>query len=411
MTFQRTILLCFAPVVPVNEKKQNHFPAPFVDRVDTMLGAIEEKEIRRFGCFFAILPKHPSISPKALKLACDNSQFDSSMDFIWTHHRYGALDHPQLSDPLPFLEISGVLTLRDAELQAESVCDDFVQRLCNEDPVGNAEVLLVLPETQIPVLPTDLPISDTTPGTGSWTAKSVFERYGLVSLDNIIPMKDLKELEHFAIQEFQQLHASFLGRKDKKKHFKEIMARDDNRFDVRLDCGFHDKNNNICQRLGHTDGGWIPVVQTLLGKDCTLIRCGCVVSLPGTNVQYWHSDGVHVGPSSTLDHPDGAAPVHALCVFVPLIDLNESTGYTEFWAGSHHYSKLLSKKGDQSLPGGTKGILKRTSCLLYDYRTIHRGMSNTSGAIRPVCYFLYTKVGYEFVENQNFTEQSVMEES
>ena len=376
-----------------------------------MPSGIEEEELRRFGCFFAILPKHPSISPNVLKLACDKAQFGSSMDFVWTHHRSGALDHPQLSDPLPFLEISGVLTLRDAESHGESVCDDFVQRLCNEDPIGNAEVLLVLSDTHIPVLPTNLPIADRTHDTGSLTAKSLFEHYGLVSLEDVIPIEDLKELEHFTIQEFQQLYGSLLQRKDKKKHFKEIMARDDNRFDVRLDCGFHDKNNNICQRLGRTDGGWIPVVQSLLGKDCTLIRCGCVLSLPGTNVQYWHSDGVHIGTSSTWDHPDGAAPVHAICVFVPLIDLTESTGYTEFWAGSHHYSKLLSKKGNQALPGGTKGIMKRTSCLLYDYRTIHRGMPNTSEVVRPVCYFLYVKAGFEFVEDQNFTEQSVMEES
>jgi ectoine hydroxylase-related dioxygenase (phytanoyl-CoA dioxygenase family) len=132
-----------------------------------------------------------------------------------------------------------------------------------------------------------------------------------------------------------------------------------------------------------------------------------VLSLPGTEVQYWHSDGVHVGDSSTLDDSDAAAPVHALCVFCPLIDLNEETGYTEFWAGSHKYSKLLAKKGEQALPGGTKGILNKGNFLVYDYRTIHRGMPNTSARARPVCYFLYTRAGFEFVEDQNFTEQSV----
>ena len=56
------------------------------------------------------------------------------------------------------------------------------------------------------------------PVTGNLTAKSVFERYGLVSLVDVIPMEDLRELEHFTIQEFQKLYRFFLGRKDKKKN-------------------------------------------------------------------------------------------------------------------------------------------------------------------------------------------------
>jgi hypothetical protein len=37
-------------------------------------------------------------------------------------------------------------------------------------------------------------------------------------------------------------------------------------------------------------------------------------------------------------------------------------------------------------------------------------MPNSSNVARPVCYFLYTKKGFEFVEDQNFANQSVFAE-
>ena len=117
-----------------------------------------------------------------------------------------------------------------------------------------------------------------------------------------------------------------------------------------------------------------------------------------------------------------AAPPHAICVFVPLIDLTETNGYTvrnsafpvccsraplssrcccqEFWAGTHGYDGLLEKKGAQALPGGTKGITPAGSCLCYDFRNVHRGMPNTSSERRPILYFVYSHAG--FSEGRNF---------
>jgi hypothetical protein len=42
-----------------------------------------------------------------------------------------------------------------------------------------------------------------------------------------------------------------------------------------------------------------------------------------------------------------------------------SRRYTEFWLGSQCYGGLLEKKGVQSLPGGTDGIVKAGSALVY----------------------------------------------
>lgn len=46
---------------------------------------------------------------------------------------------------------------------------------------------------------------------------------------------------------------------------------------------------------------WLPLVKRLLGDKVTLIRIGCMLSLPGSEAQKWHSDGPHL--HSTLQLP------------------------------------------------------------------------------------------------------------
>jgi ectoine hydroxylase-related dioxygenase (phytanoyl-CoA dioxygenase family) len=138
------------------------------------------------------------------------------------------------------------------------------------------------------------------------------------------------------------------------------------------------------------------------------VKVGCVVSLPGAGEQYWHSDGAH---AAAVDVDSGSAidmdPPAALCVFVPLVDLTDETGCTEFWSGSHRYRRLLQKRGEQALPGGTLGRVRRGEAVAYDYRVVHRGTANRSGAARPIAYYLYARRGCEAVEDRNFVPRSI----
>ena len=195
------------------------------------------------------------------------------------------------------------------------------------------------------------------------------------------------------------------------------MQRDPNRYDCQLSGtlslqGPADPAAPAWEALAR-DGPWLPLVRRLLERDgqtMRVYRCGCVVSLPGAGEQYWHSDGAHQGPGAGWPPAEAAdrcgwaeaaaAPPHNLCVFVPLVDLTHTNGYTEFWAGSQHYDGLLAKKGAQALPGGTAGILPAGSALLYDFRTIHRGMPNASAKRRPILYFVYAHEGW--AETRNF---------
>jgi ectoine hydroxylase-related dioxygenase (phytanoyl-CoA dioxygenase family) len=321
------------------------------------------------------------------------------------------LAHPQLAEPLAFLEISGTL-MTDSE--AEDVCNEIVALLNQQDSViGNAKLLLLLPHTPIPLLDLAMPDDESV---------DTFNKYGLMAMHKAVVQDDnnntlIDGLYDHAVATFERLYTAMIAKNNsesssssqnkKKKHFKEIMQRDDNRFDFRLDL---EDNNNMYWKDIESRGRWKSLVAEIFfgENNYSLIKCGCVLSLPGTSVQYYHSDGVHAGESADFAS-EAAAPTHALCVFLPLIDLDRSTGYTEFWAGSHKYQLLLQKKGLMALPGGHDGLLKKGDCLLYDYRTIHRGMPNTSKSDRPVCYFLYSKKGMEHVEDQNFVPESVFD--
>jgi ectoine hydroxylase-related dioxygenase (phytanoyl-CoA dioxygenase family) len=196
--------------------------------------------------------------------------------------------------------------------------------------------------------------------------------------------------------------------------FKEIMQRDALRFDCQLpvDASAEGLEGSASWRAVAEDGPWLPVVRRILCGDCNLYRCGVVVSLPGAGAQYWHLDGEHHGRTAGWEDrtkPEvAAAHPHAVCVFVPLVDLTLDNGYTEFWAGSQHYNTLLEKQGVQTLPGGTHALLSTGDALLYDFRTIHRGMPNNSTAPRPIFYVMYSHKNWK--EQRNWADASVFAE-
>ncbi len=131
---------------------------------------------------------------------------------------------------------------------------------------------------------------------------------------------------------------------------------------------------------------WLPLVQAILGSDAKRIHLGVMLSLPGSAVQNWHSDGDHL--SETVLHPP-----HCLNVFVPLVDMEEILGPTELlpashldWAGAGPAVKPCPRAGE---------------CLLFDYRLKHRGLANRSqkGILRPMVYITYAKPFYSDTAN------------
>ena len=82
-----------------------------------------------------------------------------------------------------------------------------------------------------------------------------------------------------------------------------------------------------------------------------------VYSKPGARAQDWHCDGRHLAGAARANHAGvGASPPYAICVFVPLVDLNGEVGFTQFWAGSHKADALIGfGSAAEVLRGGVDG--------------------------------------------------------
>jgi len=133
---------------------------------------------------------------------------------------------------------------------------------------------------------------------------------------------------------------------------------------------------------------WEALVRALLGIDCILVYAGCMLSIPGSVVQPWHSDGEHLSESQHL-------PPHCLNIFIPLIDLTMQNGPTQFIPTSHinfdtkNSSVVITAKAGQ--------------CILFDYRLRHRGLANKSNKPRPLLYLTYAVPS--FAQDENFSKE------
>ena len=98
---------------------------------------------------------------------------------------------------------------------------------------------------------------------------------------------------------------------------------------------------------------------------------------------------------------------YAVCAFVPLIDLTHETGYTSFWPGSHCHPGLLGFGPAATAIGcEVDGVLRAGSCVLYDYRLLHRGRANTGKIQRELVQLLYSR---DYSERKNYGSERLLE--
>ena len=176
------------------------------------------------------------------------------------------------------------------------------------------------------------------------------------------------------------------------------------------------KNNNLFHSLL-----W-PLIQDLLGKDAELVYIGLIPSFPNSEDQPWHQDGCTLFPEAPPELGDSLPP-YALNVFLPLLDITEELGPTEFWLASHctneaRDSFLSSNGGGAAITvtddpiGKNKNIvaplIQTGDALIYDYRVCHRGTSNLSTNItRPMLYLMYARPWFK--EHLNFGRERLFE--
>jgi ribosomal protein S18 acetylase RimI-like enzyme len=117
-------------------------------------------------------------------------------------------------------------------------------------------------------------------------------------------------------------------------------------------------------------------------KKLERVRRGFVVSLPGSEVQEWHTDGGKVGNTS------------AVTALWSLQNLSEEMGGTEF---SRQDPTTKSKNlVVQSV------VLQAGEFIVFDIGTWHRAQANNSAKERILYYDIYSKKGLKYKDDENF---------
>ncbi|KAL7545774.1 hypothetical protein ACHAWF_009119 [Thalassiosira exigua] len=194
--------------------------------------------------------------------------------------------------------------------------------------------------------------------------------------------------------------------------FKEIASRGNDRFDLLLQPP--SKARDIVEQviIGRNTSILEQILGGRLNEDIDF-DVSIVYSKPGAPNQGWHADGDHQkGANDAGWEIDGwknqLAKPYALCMFIPLIDLDDETGYTQFWPASHRNRGLMGFGPVAEIAEATfDGKCKAGDAIWYDYRLMHRGMQNTSTLLRPVVQVLFKKNWY--VEKRNYGTESLRE--
>ena len=250
-------------------------------------------------------------------------------------------------------------------------------------------------------------------------APQLMREYGIVQQENILNTEEVGELRQMvdgAIANVESLLAKYrpeINVGEDSFIFKEIASRNLERFDLRMDtipgaAEYVERcilDNSKVQSL---------LRQSLGESEEVDFDISVVYSRPGAINQRWHADGSHQKGAKDAGVEDMGwkytlADAYALCLFIPLIDLDHEVGYTQFWPGSHRHRDLVGFGPVAELTKATyDGISKAGGGVWYDYRLLHRGMFNVSKVVRPVVQVIFKKKWY--VEKVNYGNESIIRE-
>ena len=192
--------------------------------------------------------------------------------------------------------------------------------------------------------------------------------------------------------------------------FREAARRCKGRIDARLDVSDVEPWSMATKALrdygAHLSNVLRPLIDRVLGDDAKLAYVGLVSSGPGSVAQPWHADGVPLFPGSN------DLPAHALNCFAPLVNVSRRMGPTEFVPGSHKPGPV-ARALEAALQRGREPAdvfspeLSVGDVLVYDQRTVHRGVPNRTTTERPILYLLFARPWFR--EHINFGETSLFE--
>ena len=242
----------------------------------------------------------------------------------------------------------------------------------------------------------------------SWASLTMKE-YGIFFQSEFLDENTVEEIRVEIMSEIQEtedlirMHHPHINIGKDFISFREIASRGNERFDLLLSSSSKIReiiNTQVVERI-------LPMAKIILGETSVGLDfdLSVVYSKPGAPDQGWHADGEHQKGAADIGWNINGWKTHlaepyALCLFIPLIDLDDETGFTQFWPGSHQSRGLLGFGPVAKLTESTwDAKAKAGSLICYDYRTMHRGMKNCSTMLRPVVQILIKKKWYEETRN------------
>lgn len=207
---------------------------------------------------------------------------------------------------------------------------------------------------------------------------------GVIVLKNQISAEAILSMK-FEIDKIRQyVMARITNMQRPLKTYSDIAERQINRLDYR--CGF---TANIFQEVSKPI---IQIIQSLSPRVDFTYYWGAIPSLPGSGPTDMHRDIYSIYNNSKgndIDELDVRLPPYYFTVLIPLVQLTEENGPTEFIKGSHR-----AKSVDESISETVSPLLAPGDIVVFEGRTLHRGRANQSNEERLIAYITFTAKWY-----------------
>lgn len=146
-----------------------------------------------------------------------------------------------------------------------------------------------------------------------------------------------------------------------------------------------------------------PVLRSILKKGMIIQSFGIVSASSGSQRQHLHVD--HSELFGEMHDFGSFLPSYAITLTIPLVDLNEKTGTTAIWPGSHrNASNVPDDDENLSYEHAVLPKAKAGDCLMWDFRTYHCGTPNLTDSDRPLLYMTLSRSWFEDRCNYNRLE-------
>ena len=199
-------------------------------------------------------------------------------------------------------------------------------------------------------------------------AIEIYNRSGVVLIDRMISPQLLADLQGAYGQTVKDWRSAGLGKPNNVG---------DKRFTVpiRIKPPFNDPAlfaNPVLLNL----------LTQVMGARPILNAFGGVMTLPGARMQHVHREHPLL---FSADEANRNLPTYAVTVLLPLIDLDEESGGTQLWEGTHRIPGGEKWQGEPSVIYTEAG-----STLTFDYRLYHGGMPCRAEHNRPMLFMSYS---------------------